>query len=368
MRRERETAASSPRVRARAFSPRRRAPEFAVLTGLLILVSGAVAPPTAIAGTATRTAVELSLLAGYSDNDGWVETLPGSQRSAIGFEHFARLSGERGDYLTTDLQVRMSYDSEAPKDDAWALELHNAWIEHRLGLGRKVRIGHFSPAHGLEPVRDTHGTLVQTLAMMDIGFKKDWGVGYSGIAGPFDLEVALQTGSGMALAPADGSYLASAQVWTPPGPGARYGLSLVHGAVRTGGQPRTFPLPDYADGTVTKSRVGVAGEWTAGAFTVLAELSAGADDAGARGAHAVGGALLETDYSPPSNQRLSFQLQFRARDNDLEHCGVSTVTGLSGMTYLLTDTVTVRAALATVARDGELEDVRSVLQLYYYGG
>jgi hypothetical protein len=207
MRHERETRTSCARRGTGAIT---------TIAEVAILALAVLAPLPAHADVTTQTAAEFSLLAGYSDETGWVHELPGAQRSAIGFEQLAKFSGGRGDIATTDLQVRLSYDSQAP-DEAWAIEVHNAWIEYKLGLGKKLRFGHFSPAHGLEPVRDTHGTLIQTLSGMDIGFKKDWGVAYSGIAGPVDLEVALQLGSGAAPAPDDGSFLASAQVWTPPG-------------------------------------------------------------------------------------------------------------------------------------------------------
>lgn len=333
----------------------------AVLAMLAVL--SAVAPTPALAVVTTRAAIELNLLVGYSEDLGWVGMLPGSQRSAVGFEHFAKFSTERGDVVTTDLQVRASYDSRASSDEAWVFEVHNAWLEYRLGLGKKLRFGHFSPAHGLEPIRDTHGTLTQTLAGMDLGFKKDWGIGYSGIAGPFDLQAALQLGSGMAPAPDNGSYLASAQIWTPPGRDSRFGLSMARGDLRTAQQPGTFPLPDYAEGTVGISRVGLAAEHTAGPFTLLAEVTAGANDSSP-----VGGVMLELDYTPPSNQRLTFESQLRAWDSDLDRGGVDVVTGLAGISWRVTDALTTRAAVTASDRAGGAGDMRAVLQLYYYGG
>lgn len=322
-----------------------------------------LSPPPAAADVTTQSAFELSLLAGYSDDVGRVHELRGAQRSAVGFEQFARFSSDRGDFLTTDLQVRLSYDSHAPDEDAWALELHNAWLEYKLGLGRKLRLGHFAPAHGLEPIRDTHGTLVQTLAMMDLGFKKDWGLGYSGIAGPVDLDVALQLGSGMAPAPGDDSYLASAQVWTPPGTGTRFGFSLVQGSVRAGGQPRTFPFPDYSENVVKVSRAGASMEHSSGAFLLLAELSAGRDDSSP-----VGGAMVEIDFSPASNQRLTFECQVRLWDDDLSGGDAGTAMGLAGVSYVLTESVALRGAITAGGRGGKIDETRVVAQLYYYGG
>ncbi len=336
-------------------------PSISVLAVFALLM--ALAPTPAAAGMTTQTAGELSLVVGYSDGNDWVGALPGSQRSAAGFEHFAKFSTDRGDIVTTNLQLRASYDSCAPSDEAWALEVHNAWLEYRLGLGKKLRIGHFSPAHGLEPVRDTHGTLAQTLVGMDLGFKKDWGIGYSGIAGPLDLEVALQLGSGMAPAPDDGSYLASAQVWTPPGRDSRFGVSIVRGDLRKATQARTLPLPDYAEESVEISRAALSVEHSAGAFMVLAEASAGVDDSST-----VGGALFQVDYSPPSNQRWLFAWQVRVWDSDLARGGFSTVTGIAAAGYKVTDRLTVRAALTELARDCDHAEAQATIQLYYYGG
>jgi len=336
-----------------------RAMGAAVLTTLLVTFLSPV--PTA-ARVAARTAVELSLVAGYSNRDDSVSGLQGSQKCAAGFEYFAKLSGDRGDYATTDVQLRLSYDSRQEGDDAFAFEVHNAWLEYRLGLGRKLRFGHFTQAHGLEPVRDTHGTLVQTLAPLDVGFKKDWGIGYSGTAGPLDLDVALQTGTGMAPAPGDGSYLVSAQTWSPSGMETRYALSVLHGEVRTGGQMRTLPLPDYTDGTTTRTRVGAALERLAGSFTLLAEASVGRDNASP-----VGGLLAEVDYVPPSAQRLTIELQLRAWDNDLDSSGGTITAAHAGASYLLTDALTLRGALTVVGRDGQ-DETQATIQLYYYGG
>lgn len=335
-----------------------------ITSALAVLLTLAAAPPRAArADIVSRVAPELSLLVGYSDREDWVDALPGSQGNAVGFEHLARVSNERGEFLVTDLQLRLRFDAGAPADDAWSLEVHNAWMDYRLGLGRKLRLGHFAPAHGLEPVRDTHGTLAQTLAGLDIGFKKDWGLAYRGIAGPLDLTVALQSGAGMAPLPDDGSYAASAQVWTPPGRDSRFGLSILHGELRRARQMRTLPVPDYADGTVTTTRAGVAAERTAGAFLFMGEVSLGWNDG-----TAVGGAMLGAEYTPPLHQRLTFEAQMRAWDGQVGDPGAGVVTALAGVSWLLTDAVTLRTAVAVTAPDGATAETRAVAQLYYYGG
>ncbi len=332
----------------------------AVIAGTFALL---LLPAASSAELLTRGALEVSSIVGWSDDDGVVSTLPGAQRSSIGFEGFARLSGPGGDIGTADVQLRLGFDSDAPADEAWALEVHNAWLSLRLGLGRRLRLGHFAPAHGLEPIRDTHGSLAQTLAPLDLGFKKDWGVGYEVIIGPVDVTLALQTGTGMAPSPADGSYLVTAQAWTPPGREMRSGVSFAHGELRRGGQARTLPLPDYDEGTQRRTRVGLAMERTTGAFLVLAEASGGTD-----ASTVVGGALFEVDWTPPAHQRLTLEWQVRAWDPDLGTGGDVVTTGLVGASFLADDSITLRAAVSLAGRVWSLDDVRTTLQIYYYGG
>ena len=121
---------------------------------------------------------EVNLMGGYSDQESWIGKKGMSLKNSIGFEYFRIFSNDYGDFLTADLQVRLSYDSIESSDDAWAIEIHNAWLDYKLSLGKIFRVGHFDPAFGLEPLMDTHGTLMQSLAVKNIGFKKDWGVGY----------------------------------------------------------------------------------------------------------------------------------------------------------------------------------------------
>ena len=121
---------------------------------------------------------EAIIIGGYSVNDQWVDEKNRWPKNSVGFEYYKKFSDEYGDFLTLDLQMRMAYDSSEESPDAFGIEIHNAWLEYKLGLGKSIRFGHFDPAFGLEPVLDTHGTVLQTLAPKNIGFKKDWGVGF----------------------------------------------------------------------------------------------------------------------------------------------------------------------------------------------
>ena len=328
---------------------------------LLILL---LTSPLALAGGATSMSGELNLIGGYSGTNDWIGAVPGAPRNSVGFEYFRRLSGERGDFLTIDVQARLSFEPESRTDNDWGVELHNAWVEHKLGLGKNIVVGHFSPAHGLEPVTDTHGTVLQTLAMWDVGFKKDWGAGYRGILGPFDLSVAGQLGSGMGIRTDDGSYLLTAQIWEPPGDGFRYGLSLLAGRVLPSRGGWTLPSPDFAPGTVAKTRVSAAATVSRGSFDYAGELSAGwnEDDA-------VAGALLQVGYVLPSLQQLTLEAQGRLWADDLSGDDRRMTSVTAGGSYELTRGWTIRAYLShDLEMPGDTGDTRAVLQAYYFGG
>lgn len=342
---------------------RDRASRRAALTALGSLLPFFVAlSPTAAAVQRTSVfSAELSALAGCSEDGGWALDGAGGQTNFVGFEYLTRLSGDRGDFLTFDLQTRLSYDPMRPDDEPWAIEIHNAWVEHKLGLGRNVRAGHFEPAFGLERALDTHGTLLQTLIGDDVGFKHDWGVGYRGILAVFDLEVAAQLGSGMGIDRRDGSFLLTSRVSSPPGAGFEYGVSALHGRVLSSMGMRTIPRPVFEPESVTKTRVGGDARWDIGSARLAAELTAGTDDDAG-----VLGALLQVGWQVPALDALTLETlgQYWSR----EAGGDESSVGVSA-SFRMSDALTLRAAaFHGVSGRATDEPTRVVLHAYYYGG
>ena len=307
---------------------------------------------------------EAVIVGGYSDNDQWVGERGMGLKNALGFEYFQTFSNEYGDFLKADLQARVSYDSSENSEDAWAVEIHNAWLEHPLGLGKTVRVGHFDPAFGLEPVLDTHGTLLQTLALKNIGFKKDWGVGYRGLLGEFDYEIAGQLGSGMGIRRRDGSFLLSGRISTPQGTDTQFGVSFLYGRTLESVQVRTIPVPDLVTGeTVSKRRIGLDVQRPVGPFGFKGEISAGDDDG-----TTVAGALVEFDYTVPDMQSLKMKLQGTYWSNDWDKEEARDLSLAPVIEYEVTSSL--RARLGYFhdfkASNGN-EDRVILLQLYYYG-
>jgi hypothetical protein len=306
---------------------------------------------------------ELNLIGGYSRQKGWVgysQTLSNS----IGFEHYGKFSSDYGDYLTTDLQVRGAYNANEPFSDAVSCEIHNAWAEYRINHVAKLRVGHFDPAFGLEPLVDTHSTILQTLMMRDIGFKKDWGVSLNGSMPRFDYNVALTLGSGMSIRRLDSSYLVTARIGTPSGQDFQYGVSGMIGNVLMTEGMSTFPKNHLlSNEAVLKERLGFDCQYNWSSFLLKAEAAYGINNN-----NNVIGYLIEVDYTPPRNQNWEFDAQFQSWVNDLGKSRTDDSTVGLSLSYKLNQKITVRAAfMQDLNMYNQPEDTKAYLQFYYFG-
>jgi len=306
---------------------------------------------------------EANLIAGYSSRDGWIDN-NGMMNSSVGFELYRKFSGEYGDFLTADLQMRVAYDNRKNSHQAWGVEIHNAWLEYKFSQYLKIRGGHFDPSFGLEPVVDTHSTLLQTLAEQDIGFNKDWGVQIRGSFPKFDYEASLQIGSGMSMRRQDDSYLATLRIGAPQGRNLQGGFSLLSGRTLESEGMRTFPKNKLlSQDTVNKKRVGLDGQYLYGPFLFKGEFAYGQNDD-----KDVLGYLTEIDYTVPSRQNLEFQLQYKSWINNI-HVSSSDDGWLTlGAEYKLSQSTTLRAAFEHDfgMMDKKTED-RFVVQFYFLG-
>ena len=306
---------------------------------------------------------EVNLIGGYSDRDHWVGGSSELVNSA-GFEDYRKFSNDYGDYLTTDLQMRAGYDSLKNAEDGWGVQVHNAWLLYKLNSVSKLRLGHFDPAFGLEPQVDTHGTLLQTLAIPNIGFKKDWGVGLEGALSELDYKTALQLGSGMAIYRKDDSYLWTGRISSPKTGNLQYGLSFLYGNVLETMGMRTWPRDDLmSDNAVLKKRMGLDGQYLFGSYLFKAEAAYGKNED-----NDVLGYLGEIDYTLPKLQNLEFELQGQSWINDLGE-GASDDTTLSlGVSYKLNQNTTLRAAFShDLNRFGQKEEDKFLVQFYFFG-
>ncbi|MEI8175939.1 MAG: hypothetical protein WCG78_03630 [Candidatus Omnitrophota bacterium] len=306
---------------------------------------------------------ELNLIGGYSQRDGWVDRTDMLSSSA-GFEHYGKWANEYGDYLTTDLQMRFAYNTSRAFADASSMEVHNAWAEYRSSDAVKIKAGHFEPAFGLEQVVDVHSTILQTLAMENIGLTRDWGVGLRGALPACDYWVALQTGSGMSIRRTDGSYLATIRVGKPAGGDLQYGVSALVGRVLETMGMSTFPKDHLVSReAVSKKRIGLDVLYTWNAFKVKGETAYGKNDH-----RNVAGYLVEVAYTPPQAQNWEFETQFQSFINDVGRGRTDDSTTSAGMAYKVNQAVTLRTVLEyDIHRYNEERETRALVQLYYYG-
>jgi opacity protein-like surface antigen len=130
------------------------------------------------------------------------------QKPSVGFDWLRRLSGETRDFGVVGVQARLAYNHKPDREAQ--LQLYNAWFKYKAGY-TNIWIGHDRPAFGLSSYFDTHGLLLQSLAMMGWGFDRDWGVGFSRDVAWGNVSGSITTGSGMPLY-FKGNHFASARV------------------------------------------------------------------------------------------------------------------------------------------------------------
>ncbi|MFC1808967.1 hypothetical protein ACFL3D_02440 [Candidatus Omnitrophota bacterium] len=328
---------------------------------LMILLISFITMPLAYGGDFYK---EVNMLGGYSDRDEWIGEKGMSLKNSVGFEYFDKFSNDYGDFLTLDIQMRFSYDSQESSDDAWGVEFHNAWLDYKPGLGHTIRVGHFDPAFGLEPVLDTHGTLLQTLAPQNIGFKKDWGIGYRSYLGEFDYQVAAQLGSGMGIRHEDDSFLLTGRVSSVMENGLEYGVSVLWGQTLKARQARTIPVADLVSRDATrKERLGLDAQYEYGPFSFKGEIAGGREDS-----QPAGGGLFEIQYTVPQLQELQFKVQQSLWSYDLEDSDQKDITLSQVISYNVNSFLTVRVGyFHDVYKANGREDDQVFLQFYFFG-
>jgi hypothetical protein len=306
---------------------------------------------------------EANLIGGYSDRDHWIGK-SSELVNSVGFEDYRKFSNDYGDYLTTDLQMRIGYDSVKNAEDAWGIQIHNAWLLYKVDYDKKLRLGHFDPAFGLEPQVDTHGTLLQTLAMKDIGFKKDWGIGLEGSLSKLDYKTALQLGSGMSIYRKDQSFLLTTRVGSPSTQNFQYGISFLYGNVLEYMGIWTWSRDNLeSNKAVLKKRVGLDSQYLFGPYLFKGEIAYGADDH-----NDVLGYLGEIDYTLPKYQNCELELQFQSWINDLGRSSSDDSTLTLGVSYKLDQNTTLRAAFShDLNMTGQKEEDMIVAQFYFFG-
>jgi hypothetical protein len=312
---------------------------------------------------------EINLFQGLSKENGLYGRGNDSSKS-IGIENFSKFSGEYGDWLTTDIQLRLAYNSDNivsnksigtgdPDADALDLEIHNAYARFKLLYGKAdIWVGHYEPAFGQEPQLDTYPVLLQTINMKNIGFKKDWGTGIRGAFTGWDYHITATLGSGMGMH-FKGNYLIAGRVGFGETALTDYnlGLSILYGDAANVTGRKLMP-----DNLTTKKRMGIDATYLYRSFHIKGEADYGMDDE-----KNVGGTWLQVSYILPDYQRLNIEFQQENWFYNLSERERYDSTVTAGLSYKLNGAIYLRIY---GARDLHLSsgvsDSRIMVQYYYY--
>ena len=324
----------------------------AVFWGLCVL-------QTAIAGEFYK---ELNLIGGYSNTEKWVGTNGTNLKNSVGFEYFKVFSNEYGDFLKLDVQMRFAYDSRFDSEEAFGVEVHNAWLEYKLGLGKTIRFGHFDPAFGLEPVLDTHGSMLQTTIFDNIGYKKDWGIAYKTYWGNFDIETALQLGSGMGIRFKDDNYLLTTRISSTTESGIEYGFSLLYGQTLKSRQSWTIPVAELvSDESIRRNRIGADVQCPLGPFRFLGEFAIGQDDS-----TQVGGGMAQLEYDLPNQENTTLKFQSKAWTDEWNERDQLDLTLATVLEHRLSSKWTLRTGYFHDLESPDQNERAVLVQLYYF--
>lgn len=336
--------------------------------GLLWLPSAAYADTTVLYG-------EYILSGGYYNGD--VDVMRSHPQSAVGLDWLHKYADAEGDFATAAGQFRLYLDHE---HDRLTPDLMTAFFQVRGDQGRaNWKLGKFEIPYGLEPVLDTHGTLLQSNGHHNLGDLWSWGVELNGQLDHLDYRVALLTGDFSQNLPhrEQDSWLLAARAGAPrSGDGEAFGLSLAAGRTVPSMHSEHVADEPHDDEThhgeavmgpdreaaIDILRLGVDYTRWEGESTWYAEGSIGTDDG-----EAMGSLWARWEYTPLSDQRTTYALQAEGvwHPPDLQDDFIELSAQVS---HRLTPELTVRA-LAGRAFDtitGDPED-RLLLQFYYFG-
>jgi hypothetical protein len=313
---------------------------------------------------------EMNMFQGFSEREGFFGRGNDSSKS-IGIENFRKFSGDYGDWLTTDIQLRLAYNSDNvisdktigtgdPEKDALDLEIHNAYARFKLLYGRAdIWVGHYEPAFGHEPQLDTYSTLLQTMDMKNIGFKMDWGAGVRGVFTGWDYHLTATLGSGMGMH-LKGNYLFAGRIGLGETALTDYnlGLSVLYGDVVDTTDGRKL----LSDNLTTKERIGIDAAYLYRSFHIKGEVDYGRDND-----KEAAGTWVQASYTIPDYQKLHVDIQHENWFYNLSQREQYDSAITAGLSYKLNGAIRLRFY---GARDLHLSagllDSRIIIQYYYY--
>jgi len=269
------------------------------------------------------------------------------QKPSLGFDLVQRVSGRSRDLGVLAIQARLAYDQKG--EHKLEPQLYNAFFRLKTKAAN-IWAGHNRPALGISSVLDGHSLLLPAPAMFGYGFDRDWGLG---VERDFDwggAAASLTAGSGMPLH-LKGNYLAAARLFKGVLARDNYsvGLSLAGGRIL---ETMGYTLVDAEPSGWAAVSLDASHVWRN--FENRAEILLGR--------RAGAGEFLffwRSGLALLAEGRLKVEAQpvVARRAGDWNY-----MLG-SGLTYLLNADL---AARGMVLYDHGLNDVRFVIQLYFY--
>lgn len=300
---------------------------------------------------------EVNLIGGYSDKEQFIDNSR-SLKNSLGFEYYNKYSNSQGDFLTLDAQVRLLYDSD--EEDHLTLQVHNLWADYKPGLGKKLRLGHFQPVFGLESEIDTHSSILQTNAMMNMGMKHDWGIAWSSFIGRYDYAIAAQAGLGMGLTHWDNNYLFTGRISRDFSDDLNIGFSLMKSNIVISDGMQLLPAPDKLKSS-ERTRIGFDAQYKWSAYEYLGEIAYGENDG-----EEVLFTFHQLNYSPFTLEDWEFYLQHKF--NVMNFAGPYAWSSLIGIgsKYMITNALQFNTAIMINLDQEGISDEQIFLQLYYF--
>lgn len=119
------------------------------------------------------------------------------QKPSLGFDFLHRFTNETGDKALIAFQGRLAWNAQG-NNPVVEPQIYNAYLKIKNPLGG-LWLGHSRPAYGLGSYFDSHALLLPILDMTDLGFDRDWGLGFLSDTDWGDFAISATTGSGMSL-------------------------------------------------------------------------------------------------------------------------------------------------------------------------
>jgi hypothetical protein len=295
--------------------------------------------------------LEAQGVAGYSgqtDDIGYYSHMPEEvmQKPSVGVDFLKRFSGPYGDFGAFALQYRLAYDDY---DDNLESQVYNGYFKYKAGWS-DLWAGHNRPSMGLSSYLDSHGLLLQTLAMNGFGFDRDWGAGTYKEFDWGNIGVSLTTGSGMPVR-FDGNYLASARISKGFLNQDNYNIGVSVAGGETLGV-MGYEIMDHEPRNVALAGIDAAYLWNI--FETRFEIMGGENrEENAVAAFFRGGVNLMEE----GRLKLEFQPVYTrlAHDDNYQLAG--------GASYQLTGDIALRSMYLY---DHNMDDYRVVVQIYVY--